>query len=114
MFAVQLQAIKPMPIRSRLHETGHIRNGRGARAENSRSWKGKSTTVVCAVVSADRLPLQQKSAEDSGHYSARKATRGRVRTPKLREVETALRRLSHAVLLVCDASSLRFFVMRAI
>src|SRR5438270_248738 len=37
-----------MPIRSRLHETGYLRDSRGARTENSRSGK----TAACAVFSA--------------------------------------------------------------
>ena len=73
-----------MPFRSRLHEAGHVRDGRGARTENSRSSK----TVACAVLSAGSLRAATKSAEDSGRYRRQKrhedarTRRQAVRTPK--------------------------------
>src|SRR5204863_9455265 len=51
VFALQLPAPEPVPFRSRLHEAGHVRDGRGACTENSRGGK----TVACAVLSAGTL-----------------------------------------------------------
>ena len=66
VFALQLPSPEPMPFRSRLHEAGHVRDGRGARTENSRGGK----TVACAVLSAGPLGAATKSAEDSARYNA--------------------------------------------
>ena len=55
VFALQLPSPEPMPFRSRLHEAGHVRDGRGARTENSRGGK----TVACAVLSAGSLGAAQ-------------------------------------------------------
>ena len=66
VFALQLPSPEPMPFRSRLHEAGHVRDGRGARTEDSRGGK----TVACAVLSAGPLGAATKSAEDSGRYNA--------------------------------------------
>ena len=78
MFALQLPAPEPMPFRSRLHEAGHVRDGRGARTENSRDGK----TVACAVLSEDRLASQQnplRKANDTDARRGRNAARTHTR-----------------------------------
>jgi hypothetical protein len=45
VFALQLPSPESMSFRSRLHEAGHVRHGRGARTHDSRGGKAVVTVL---------------------------------------------------------------------
>ena len=58
VFALQLPSPEPMPFRSRLHEAGHVRHGRGARTEDSRGGKAEIVCSAAFVSNATEDPLR--------------------------------------------------------